>query len=361
MGQENARSPLAMGPDPIIISRMINNSRRRWILPIFGILAVLSGVVALASCRDRQIHAEDHLQGVVEYEERSLSLEVGGRVESVRVKRGDAIEPGKLLVSLDDGLEKTAREARAAEAEAARSQTELLQAGTRPEEIRSMSAQVRSAKASETLLEKTLGRERSLLAKNASTQAAVDDLQARLDSARANRQSLEHKLSALRRGARPEEIESARSRAVAADKSVKLGDERVDRYALRAPIAGTVLDVHVESGEVVGPGTPVITLGDTRRPYVDVFVPLGKLDGIVVGAPASLRVDGTDRVFSARVDWIARTTEFTPRFLFSERERPNLVVRVRLLVDDPEQRLHAGIPAFATIEQGTPDAAQALR
>jgi HlyD family secretion protein len=94
---------------------------------------------------------------------------------------------------------------------------------------------------------------------------------------------------------------------------------------------------------------------------VDVFVPLGKLDGIVVGAPASLRVDGTDRVFSARVDWIARTTEFTPRFLFSERERPNLVVRVRLLVEDPEQRLHAGIPAFATIEHSGPDAAQARR
>ena len=42
-------------------------------------------------------------------------------------------------------------------------------------------------------------------------------------------------------------------------------------------------------------------------------------------------------------------TEFTPKFLFSPRERPNLVVRVRVRVDDPERRLHAGVPAFARI------------
>jgi HlyD family secretion protein len=142
---------------------------------------------------------------------------------------------------------------------------------------------------------------------------------------------------------------------------VKLEDERVHRHVLRAPISGTVLDVHVEPGEVVGAGSPVVTLGDTRRPYVDVFVPIGKLDGVVVGAPATLRVDGTDRVFPAKVDWIARTTEFTPRYLFSERERPNLVVRVRLAVDDPEERLHAGVPAFATIERTAPSAAEARR
>jgi HlyD family secretion protein len=340
---------------------MIKNYRRALVLPAAGVLLVISATFALSSCDDDKLRAEDHLQGVVEFDERVLALEVGGRVESVRVQRGDPVDAGKLLVSLDDDLEKTAREARAAEAEAAKSQTDLLRAGTRPEEILSMAAQVRSAKASEQHLEKTLGRERTLLEKRVTTQAAVDDLQARLDAARENRKSLEHRLAALRRGARPEEIETAAARASAAEKTVKLEDERVHRHQLRAPVSGTVLDVHVEPGEVVGAGSPVVTLADTRRPYVDVFVPIGKLDGVAVGAPAAVKVDGTDRVFPAKVDWIARTTEFTPRFLFSERERPNLVVRVRLLVDDPEQRLHAGVPAFATIEQATPNQAEARR
>jgi hypothetical protein len=49
------------------------------------------------------------------------------------------------------------------------------------------------------------------------------------------------------------------------------------------------------------------------------------------------------------VENVARATEFTPRFLFSERERANLVVRVRVRVDDPAQRLHAGVPAFVEL------------
>ena len=50
-----------------------------------------------------------------------------------------------------------------------------------------------------------------------------------------------------------------------------------------------------------------------------------------------------------KVEYVAQRTEFTPRFLFSEQERPNLVVRVRVRVDDDQERLHAGVPAFATI------------
>ena len=50
------------------------------------------------------------------------------------------------------------------------------------------------------------------------------------------------------------------------------------------------------------------------------------------------------------MEHIASQTEFTPRFLFSPRERPNLVVRVRVRIEDPEERLHAGVPAFVTIE-----------
>ena len=49
---------------------------------------------------------------------------------------------------------------------------------------------------------------------------------------------------------------------------------------------------------------------------------------------------------------VGRKTEFTPRFIFSERERPNLVVRIRVRIEDPEERLHAGVPAFVTFERG---------
>jgi HlyD family secretion protein len=68
-----------------------------------------------------------------------------------------------------------------------------------------------------------------------------------------------------------------------------------------------------------------------------------------LGAPATVRVDATSAPFTAKVEYVSPETEFTPKFLFSDRERPHLVVRVRVRVDDPGRRLQSGLPAFATV------------
>jgi hypothetical protein len=49
------------------------------------------------------------------------------------------------------------------------------------------------------------------------------------------------------------------------------------------------------------------------------------------------------------VEFVSPETEFTPKFLFSDQERPHLVVRVRVRVGDADRRLHSGVPAFARI------------
>jgi HlyD family secretion protein len=208
---------------------------------------------------------------------------------------------------------------------------------------------VAAAHASEKRLSQSLARETLLATKGVSTRAVVEDLEQQLANAKATRQSLQQDLAALRKGARSSEIDGAVARAEAARRSVMLGDERIARHQLAAPLGGTVLDVHGEMGEVIAAGTPIITLGDVARPYVDVFVPVGDLERIAVGDKAQVRVDSDDHWFDAHVDWVARTTEFTPRYLFSERERPNLVVRVRLIIDEPDARIHAGVPAFARL------------
>ena len=55
---------------------------------------------------------------------------------------------------------------------------------------------------------------------------------------------------------------------------------------------------------------------------------------------------------SGKVEHIARRTEFTPRYLFSEKERSTLVVRVRVRVDDSKEELRAGVPAFIRLSGG---------
>jgi HlyD family secretion protein len=326
---------------------MIKN--RRW---RFGLGCIaLGAMAALSACAPKAEHP-GAFQGVVEFEERVLGFEVGGRVASVEVERGAVVRAGQSLAALDATLERAAHESREAEAKAAEAQASLVRAGTRPEDVRAMEAQLRAAVAGEALLRKNLAREQELLATGAVAQVSVDALASRLDVAVAERQAIEQRLRGLKSGARRQEVDSVEARAASAVTAARLGAERVRRYELSAAQAGTVLEVHVDPGEVVAAGSPVLTLADTTHPYAEVFVPEAELGGVHVGATASLRVDATREAFQGRVEHVGRRAEFTPRYLFSERERPSLVMRVRVRIDDPEQRLHAGVPAFVTIERG---------
>ena len=301
---------------------------------------------ASVGCTAARSGVEEPSQGVVEYEERTLGFEVGGKLTAVPVARGDRVTDAQLLARLDDELVRASRAARASEADAARAQAALLEAGSRPEEIRSMAARVRAAAAVEAQLRKNLERERTLAGRGVTPQALVDDLESQLSRATAERQSLEQNLSALKRGARSQEVAAAEARAEAARASLKLEEARLARHELRSEGAGQVLDVHAEQGEIVSPGAPVVTIADVRRPYADVFVPEAEMGGLRLNGSAEVRVDALPDALPAKIESIGRRAEFTPRFLFSERERPNLVIRVRVRIDDGGERLHAGLPAF---------------
>jgi HlyD family secretion protein len=285
---------------------------------------------------------------VVEYEERTLAFEVPGRIVELSVDEGSPLRPGELVGRLDDTLERAAREVAAAQAKVARSRVALTEAGSRPEDIRALKAAVRAAKSSEALAARTLEREQVLATKDIGRPADLDDAASTHASAVARRQELEQQLARARHGARPEEIDVAEAEAAAAETSVRASDERIARHVLHASHAGSVLEVHREEGEVVTTGAPVITMADVTRPYVDVFVPQADAGVAEIGRPAELRIDALDRALTGQVEYVGRRTEFTPKFLFSPRERPNLVLRVRVRVDDPDHLLRAGLPAFVT-------------
>ena len=86
------------------------------------------------------------------------------------------------------------------------------------------------------------------------------------------------------------------------------------------------------------------------HPFVDVFVPEGRISSVAIGQAVSVRVDGVRAELHGVVEHVSSRTEFTPRFLFSDSERPNLVLRVRVRIEDPQHRLRAGVPAFVTVD-----------
>lgn len=320
--------------------------RRRLELPL---LCALIAVAMGPACRaERRMPG---YQGVVEHDDRHLGFEVGGKVDEIHFKRGDVIDEGDLIAVLDETAEIPILRAREADLAEARAKSALVYAGPREEEIRATMADLEGARAQLRDAKSNLDRNQTLLKESAVAASLVSDLEAAYASARARVRMLQQRLKQQRKGARPEELAAADAEVKAAEAAVAAEQERLALYSMHSAERVTVLDVPVRVGEVVAAGATVITVADTMHPYVDVFVPQQDLSGLAIGTPAEVRVDAENEPFSGRIEYISPTTEFTPRFLFSPRERPNLVIRVRVRIEDPEERLHAGVPAFATFER----------
>jgi HlyD family secretion protein len=317
---------------------MINNS--------LGAAAALA--LTLAACQ-AQAPTPEGFQGTVELDERVVAFEVAGRILAVPVHRGDVVKDGDVLAQVDDTLPRLTRDARADDANAARADLALLLAGARVEDVMALTSDVRAARVTEELLKKEAARTTSLQQSGALPQSQADKADSDLDRAVQQRKALEQRLASLQSGARPQEVTRAKARVESSVTALAFEEERVARCTLRTKGAGTVLDVHVEPGELAATGTPAVTLADVAHPYVDVFIAQGELDGVKVGAKVLARVDATVAPFPGAVEFVSPRTEFTPRFLFSERERPHLVVRVRVRLEDPEAKLHAGVPAFVRL------------
>lgn len=288
-------------------------------------------------------------QGIIEHDERRMGFQIDGRLKEIHFDRGDAIDAGDLVAVLDDTMQLPLVRAREADVARAKAEAALVYAGPRVEEVRATVAQLQGAQVTVKDTKSNLDRHRALLQQGATPESLVADLEAAYGRARAEERALEQQLKQMRRGARPEELVAADATVRAAEAALAAEQERLELYTLEATERVTVLDVPVRVGEVLAAGATVMTVADTTHPYVDVFVPQGELSGLRIGTLAEIRVDAESEAFEGSIEHIAPTTEFTPRFLFSARERPNLVVRVRVRVEDLEERLHAGVPAFATL------------
>lgn len=306
------------------------------------------GSLVVSGCSNASAGQARALQGVVELDTATLSFEVGGRVDKLPVTEGDRLSGKVLLAALDESLARPEREARAAELAAAKARLALVEAGARSEEIRGVQAEIASVKEQETVLARQRARQADLTAQGAAPSARLDDFDAQSSALVGRREVLQEKLRGLRSGARPQEIEAARAQVQALEAGLNAMDVRLSRFELEHDGTADVLDVHVEAGEVVAPGAPVVTLADLDHPYVDVFVPQQDIASVKVGQPMAVRIDSLPQPMRGEVERVGYKTEFTPRYLFSEKERANLVVRVRVRVNDPGHQLRAGVPAFVT-------------
>jgi HlyD family secretion protein len=328
---------------------MINNRRTAVLATTVAVALAVALAVTLAGCSRGKDITDGRYQGMVEHEQVDLGFEVSGRVAEILVKPGQEVVAGTVVARMDDTLDRQTREIRARELAVARADLALIAAGARTEDVRAARAQLAAARATEATLRKQLEREKALVERGVVAGAVVDDMAAQLARATGERASLDQRVRLLASGASTEELDRARARVASAEQALSLEDARLDKRVLRASIAGTVLDTYIEPGEVVAAGAVVATVIDRQRPYADVFVPVDRAAALTVGAPASLRVEGAPGETAGEIERVFPHAEFTPRFVYSPRERPNLMMRVRVRLRDPDRKLFAGLPAYAAL------------
>src|SRR5262249_732321 len=155
-------------------------------------------------------------QGVVEFDDRVIGFELGGRVDEGAVERGQEGQAGAALARLDGGLEGPDRDPRAAEPLAAHAQPKPPRKGARSARRRASEGEIAGVGAQEQTLAKNVSRQEQLERAGAAPAVTLDDLTAELRATSERRIAQEQRFKALRSGARSEEIAAADAQAQAA-------------------------------------------------------------------------------------------------------------------------------------------------
>jgi HlyD family secretion protein len=322
-------------------------------LPLFIVLAAIiaAGVYLYPRLNTKKPPANEIvLSGNIEAHESLVSFKVQGRIIDLPVEEGQSVESGALLAKLEDADYRQKVRIDEANVKVRQSDLALALAGTRSQEINAAEQDVLNAQAD--LEQKKLDYARAdRLFKEEAISARDRDLAATgLKRADATLQSAKQKHNEAVEGTRKEDIAIARANVTAADANLGMSRVNLGYTVLRAPTSGVISVRQAELGEVVVPGTPVITLADLDHIWLRAYVAETDLGRIRYGQDAVITTDTfPDKQYHGRISFIASDAEFTPKSVQTYKERVTLVYRIKIDMDNPHHELKPGMPADAHI------------
>ena len=290
--------------------------------------------------------AEMMLSGNIEAHESLVSFKVTGRIVDLPVEEGQAVKAGQLLARLDNDDYRQQLAVDQATLRVRDRQLELALAGSRKQDIQAAYQAVLDARADLEQKEKDFQRYDALYRKDEIAGQARDLALTNVTRAKATLERLQQIYGELEEGTRKEEIAVDHASAHQARASVEMSRIRLDYTTLMAPLNGVILVRQAEKGEVVSPGTPVVSLADLDHIWVRVYVPETDLGRVRWGQDVSVRTDTyPGKSYHGRVAFISSEAEFTPKSVQTEKERVTLVYRVKVDVENPNYELKPGMPA----------------
>lgn len=343
------------------------------------------------------------VSGRIEGDDSAVAAKLAGRIREITVREGDHVEAGQVLAVLDDAQvrareqqsEAMSRQAQA-RVQLSQRQVAVLQEQLRQNEIgvgqaradaegRVNEAEARLAAAEAQLAQAVAAHAQAKWERDAYTRLVQKGYVAEQDAMQkqyteeaqaavvsANRRQVEAargavttaKANLANPAIRSAQVAAVRAQIVQAQADIAaaqadaerakaaVDEARANRADLQviAPFTGTVATRTAEPGEVVTPGTPIVTLVNLGQVYLRAFVPGGDIGRVRVGQPARVYLDSAPNTpIDAQVIRIDPEASFTPENTYFREDRVKQVVGVKLLIRGALGFAKPGMPADGEI------------
>ena len=262
------------------------------LLAVLGFATVVL-IVALIGHLALQRDPEE-IQGEMEVEEYRVSGKVPGRILALLAKEGDFVHAGDTLAIIE-APEVNAKMVQAQNAaDAATAIAQMTQNGARKEQIQAAAQILEQAKAGLEIAEKSYNRMKKLREEEVISAQKFDEAEAMYKSAQAQVKTAQSNYQMAVNGARDEERRAAAATAGQARGAVQEVQGYVRETIQRAQMAGEVTDVYPKVGELVGTGTPIMSIAMMDDQWATFNIREDQLKGMKVGQEITARIPALD-------------------------------------------------------------------
>ena len=321
------------------------------VLLIAVIALIITGFLYYYFTRDQK-EGNDFIKvsGNIETTEVNVGFKIPGRIVSLSAQEGDWVDYGKIVAKLDDEdlLQRLALAK--ATLKSAQSRLDKLLAGSRPEEIREAEAILQQAQFDLENKKAHYERMKTLFERGVVPKDTFDNAETGFKIAKAALQRANENYQLVKKGPREEDIEDGRAQVEQAKASLQLIETQLSYTTLYSPLSGVLLVKSGEIGEVVNPGTSILTLADIENVWLKAYIPETDLSRIKWGQEVSVTTDlKPQKIYKGKISFISSQAEFTPKQIQTEKERVTLVYRIKIDIPNPEKELKPGMPADGRI------------
>ena len=294
------------------------------------------------------------LSGNVDIRQVDLGFRLSGKIASVPVEEGARVAAGATLASLDARPLQDQLAVDQAQITAASAALDKQRNGNRRQDVALSRAKLTELRAQLVKARQDLDRRASLVASGAISKALFESTRAQFLAAEAQVQGAEQSVSLQRAGARREDIAAAQAQLAQAVAQHEKALTDIADSELHAPNDGVILTRAREPGAIAQAGETVLTLTIDRPMRIRAYVDEGDLGRISAGMAVEVSTDGASRLYHGSIVYIAPTAEFTPKTVQTRDLRTDLVYRLRLIIDDPDEGLRQGQPVTVNIPAARP-------